>query len=116
MSEGKSIRWIVIASMLFVAYIGWGLLAGSYAGDAHADGVVAGRREVAGLTLLASAIYSFIATSLMELPNFFRVISWHFSNRLWLLVLIVLAEVGVAGGGYGLKKLEENLSQPRRRR
>ena len=116
MSEGKSIRWIVIASMLFVAYLGWGFLAGSYSGSANADGVVIGRRGTAGLTLMASAIYSFIATSVMQLPAFFQVISWHFSHRIWLPILIVLVEIGIAAGGVGLKRLEENLSRPPKRR
>lgn len=42
------------------------------------------------------------------------VISWHLSNRIWLPILIVLLEVGAAGGGVFMKRLEQNLSKPYR--
>lgn len=116
MAEGKSIRWVTIAALLFVLYVGWGLMAGSYAGGAHAGAVISGRRGGAGIGLMASAVFSFVATSIMELPNFFAVMSWHSSNRIWLPILILIVAVGVCGGGYGLHKLEQNLSKPRRKK
>ncbi len=117
-SEGKSIRWIVIASVILVAYLGWGFMAGSYAENSHVGGVivVSTRGSLSGGSMMLSAVFSFVATSVMELPNFFRVISWHFSNRIWLPIVFIILEVLVVAGGYGLKKLEEQLESPRNRR
>ena len=115
--DSKSIRWVVTAAMIFVAYLAWGFMAGSYAESSHVGGVIIGRRGlIAASTMLLSAIYSFVATSIWELPNFFSVISWHFSNRIWLPILFILLEVAIVFGGVGLQRLEDNLSKSRGRR
>lgn len=64
--------------------------------------------------MLISAIYSFVATSITQLPNFFSVITWHLQNRIWLPILFVVLECGIVAGGYGLQKLEENLDGPKK--
>lgn len=116
-SENKSIRWTVTVAMIFAAYIGWGMMAGSYAANSHVAGVVVGRRgPIAAVTMLISAIYSFVATSVAEIPNCFTVLSWHLSNRIWLPIVFLLVEVGIVFGGIGLSRLEENLSKSRKRR
>ena len=118
----KSITWIVVAAAIFVLFMGWGFLAGSYTG-AHAKSITdmsddeledlkSRHRRMAS----RSAIVSFLATSVEQLPNMPAVISWHFSNRIWLPSLIALALVGVVGGGFVLKTVEQNLNQPRNRR
>ena len=122
MAQEKSITWIVIAAAIFVLVLGWGFLAGSYTG-AHAPAIdemsddelqdlKSRHRRQAG----RSAIVTFVATSIEQLPNMPSVISWHFSNRIWLPVLIALALGSVVGGGFVLKKVEQNLNQPRGRR
>ena len=75
-----------------------------------------GGRRTSGILMLVSAIYSFVATSITQVPSFFSVISWHLSHRIWLPLLFLFLEAGVLAGGYGLKKLEENLSKPKKRR
>ena len=131
-AEGKSIRWIVIASMLLVAYIGWGMMAQAWAttgpgaeeGLAAADGLlvdpdrpptVRSSRSF-GLALLVAAVFNFVVTSVSEIPNVFAILQWHLTERLWVLVLIVLVEVLVAAGGYGLQMLEKKLETPGHRR
>jgi hypothetical protein len=69
-----------------------------------------------GRLLLISAVFSFIVTSITQIPKFFTIISWHISNRIWLPILFIVLEAAVLAGGYGLKKLEENLSKPPGRR
>jgi len=114
--EGKSIRWIVTVSMIFMAYLAWGFLAGSYAGSSGGAVLVTGGRRSGAILLFLSGIYSFIATSITQIPNFFSVILWHLQNRIWLPILFVFLELGILGGGVALQKLEDNLSAPQRRR
>lgn len=113
--DEKSIRWIVTVSMIFMAYLAWGFLAGSYAG--HSGGavtpVVVGRRT-SRIFMIIMGIYSFVATSLQQLPNIFSVISWHLQNRIWLPILFIVLECGIFAGGYGLHKLEQNLNGPKK--
>jgi hypothetical protein len=111
-TEGRSVRWVVFTSMIFVAYLAWGFMAGSYAANTHSAGIIVGGGELGILTMLISAIYSFVATSIMETTNFFSIISWHFSNRIWLPILFILLEAGIALSGFALQKLEVNLSNP----
>ena len=70
--QDKSIRWNVTMCMILVAYLAWGFLAGSYAGNSGgAVAPVVGRRT-SGIIMLIMGMYSFIATSIVQLPNFFR--------------------------------------------
>lgn len=136
-NDVKSIRWTVTVAMIFVAYLAWGFMAGSYAENSHVIGVVDGGYdgivsvgpdgvEVGGhvfgdrglssaVRIMIFAVYSFIATSILETPNFFRVVSWHCSNRIWLPILFALLEAGIVIGGVGLHRLEKTLSHNRGR-
>jgi hypothetical protein len=120
--EEKSLTWIVVAAAVFIAVVGWGILAGSYAG-AHATSISdMSADELQELDTRSptrarrGAVSAFVGNAIEQLPNLPAVISWHFSNRIWLLILIGLAMVGVVGGGFALKRVEENLSQPKHKR
>lgn len=123
MAEGeKSIAWIVVSAALLVVVFGWGFLAGSYAG-AHARPMSEMSEheletlEIRGVSRARGAApVVFLENAIDQLPNFVTVVSWHFANRVWLPILIGLAMAGVVGGGLALKKVEQNLSQPRRKR
>ena len=118
----KSVTWIVVAASILVLAMGWGFLAGSYSG-AHARAVSEmSDDELDELKIRhrqrrrRSAVATFVAKSIEQLPNMPAVISWHFSNRIWLPILILLALAGVIGGGFVMKKVEQNLNQPRNKR
>ncbi|MCA9057444.1 MAG: hypothetical protein KDA85_03060 [Planctomycetaceae bacterium] len=113
--QGKSIRWIVIWSSVLLVYLAWGFMAGSFAGSTHGV-IVTGRRRPNAIGMLLSALYTFVITSILELPNFLTVIGWTFQNRIWIPILFLMLEIGLLAGGYGLQKLEQNLSAPRSKR
>ena len=118
----KSLIWIVAAAGLFVAVLGWGFLAGSYAG-AHSTALSEmSEEEVEALEQdhnpgsRRGAVSAFVGNSIEQLPNLPSVVSWHFSNRIWLPILIALAMLGVVGGGFALKKVEQSLQSPASKR
>lgn len=120
--EEKSITWVVAALALAVLALGWGFLAGSYSG-AHAalmsemSPEELENVEVPGPHRTRQRSRSaFIANAIEQLPNIGAVLSWHFSNRVWLPILIILAEFGVIGCGIAMKKLEAGFNRPRRSR
>ena len=115
----KSVTWVIAAVMIAIAVFGWGFLAGSYAGahaqkmselsedelqDIDARGPAAARRAAKG---------RFIGNAIEQLPNLPAVISWHFSNRIWLPLLIFILEVLAFVGGIKMRSLEKELSKPR---
>lgn len=106
--DGKSITWIVTASVILVAYLGWGFMAGSYAGSS-------GGAVNFGPSLRMSAVYSFVITSITQLPSFFSVIGWHLSHRIWIPILFVILEVAVIAGGVGLNRVEQSLEGKKKR-
>ncbi len=124
--QGKSIQWIVVVAMIFVAYLGWGFMAGSYADIGREALSMAGRpRSVRtgrgfGIALLVSAVVTFVGHSISEIPNFFSVISYHLSNRIWLPIIFLVLEALILAGGWGLMVLEKKLDghgkRPRKKR
>ena len=113
--------------MLLIKWFRMGRLAGSYSGANDPKTIVGRmndssdddfriRRRPSVIGVAIAAAYLFVTTSLEQLPNFPTVISWHFSNRLWLPMLIVVLEVLALAGGFGLKSLEKHLAQPYKRR
>ena len=116
-SDHKSIRWTVTVAMIFVGYLAWGFMAGSYAANSHAGGIIVNSPLLfADDIMMISAIDSFVATSILEIPNLPVVISWNFANRVWLPILFFLLEVGILIGGLGLQRLEQKHSNSRGRR
>lgn len=63
--------------------------------------------------LMIASVVSFLVNSVIQLPSIFSVITWNFSNQIWLPILIVVLELMLVAGGFGLQKLEQNLSQGR---
>jgi hypothetical protein len=112
MEEEQSITWVVFAATVFVAAFGWGFLASSYPGTP----VTSMHSNHDDLNLTGDAVSIFVLNAISQLPNLPTIISWHFSNRIWLLILIGMAFVGVLGGGFALKRLEKILAQPKQKR
>ncbi len=118
----KSVTWVIAAVMLTIAVFGWGFLAGSYTGahapkmsemseeereDLESRGLGSARRASKG---------RFIANAFEQLPNLPSVVAWHFLNRIWLPIILIVLEVLALLGGIKMKSLEKELSQPSRRK
>lgn len=113
--EEKSLTWVVATLMATIAVLGWGFLAGSYEGANPSrdhwndfDRPSSGRGR-GGLALFA-------ANAVEQLPNLPAVLSWHFSNRIWLPIVILILEGVALGGGIALHRAGDQLGKPKRRR
>jgi len=116
----KSITWVVAALMIAVAVLGWGFLAGSYVG-AHTPKLseaspdqLSGSDAPRPLRLKRQVKVQFIGNALAQLPNLPSVIAWHFSNRIWLPITILVLEGLVLAGSFKMKSLEKELTKPYR--
>lgn len=128
-SESPGLSITTVTAMVFVlaSFIAWGVLAASYVGgtspvtalpslqdeDAPLPTRYAARSSAA--RSFFAGIAQFVATAFSEMPNLPGVISWHTTQRLWLLILMALVPVGVIAGGFGMKRLEQALEGPPKR-
>lgn len=120
----KSVNWVIATVMIAIAVIGWGFLASSYSGTHASPLSELSEDEVAEFNHARSHVrrtarqgeMEFLFVALEQLPNMPAVISWHFSNRIWLPILILVLEAGALFGGLKMKSLEKELSTPRHRR
>ncbi|MFI5454395.1 MAG: hypothetical protein ACHRXM_03005 [Isosphaerales bacterium] len=99
--QNKSVGWVAGMIALTVAYFGWGFLAANY----FQNDPNGGQGET-----------GFWVNTVAQLPNFPSVMRHAFQNRLWLIVLIVVAEVVVLILWGVMRKLERDLSSPARRK
>ena len=106
----RSIRWVEIMLAIAVLAFGWGFLAAAY----DSSGIqLAGRGRVGGKI----AQVSFFANALHYLPRFSEVMADSLQHRLWMIITIAVAFVGVFVLGAIMKKLDRELYEsPRSRR
>ena len=101
-----SIGGVVVMLMLVIAAFGWAFAAAGYAHEFENWGSGVGRR----------AFGSFIRNAFSQIPNFFAVVSFTFSKRFWLVIVILVLEGLALLAGLGMKKLERDWDKPPRRR
>jgi len=141
----KSITWVVTAAMILIALFGWCFLAGSYNGayngelrnleeitedmsDEELSEFVNSLseeklKEYRDVTIVTtdrpsprSGIMMFVVTAAVQLPNFLTVIGWHFTNRIWLPIVIIGLELLIFLVGLKMKSIENEMAQPYRRK
>lgn len=98
--QNKSVGWVAGMMALAALYFGWGFLAADYFQNDPAGG--------GGET-------NFFVNTITQLPNLPSVLSHSFRNRLWVIGLIVVVEIGVFILWRVMKKVEQDLSPPKRR-
>lgn len=94
--KSKSIGWVVGMLAILVTYFGWAFMAADY--FQHADPNAGDETD-------------FWANSIEQLSNFGSVISHAFRNRLWLVGIIVFAELFVLVLWAVLNKVEKDLER-----
>ncbi len=92
----KSVGWVAALLALAVAYAGWAFMAADY--FQHADSSARGKID-------------FFPNSIEQLSNMGSVLGHAFQNRIWLVALIGVLELGVLVLFVVMKKLEKEFSR-----
>jgi hypothetical protein len=111
--EGKSIRWMVIALLVAVAFLGWAIAAASYAsdiGELHRPAQPRGR-GVAGVIWLVSGFVRFLWNAVVQIPSAHRVVAHTVTRHPVLLVLTALCAGGVGLFGWWMSRLERQFAK-----
>jgi len=116
--EGKSIRWMVIALLVAVAYLGWAVAAASYASDIEEfsrpdmpGGVGRGAAMRGGIALFVVGLIRVLWNSIAQIPNMHRV-AWHtITEHLAIPIITGLVAAGICGFGYWMAKLERQFAK-----
>lgn len=120
----RSVFWIVAALMIIVALFGWAFAAAGYAHDAEGwreGGTdvlptgMDGRPDLSRRRNKSAAMADFVTNAIQQLSNIPAVVSFTFKDRIWLPIVVGILEVLLIGGGFGMKKLEKELSSPAKR-
>jgi hypothetical protein len=92
--QNKSVGWVAGMLVLVVAYFTWAFLAADYFQHTPGEGM-----DRTG----------FWINSVVQLPNLPSVMSYAFANRLWMIAIFAVLEVGVLILWGVMRKLEREL-------
>lgn len=116
--DGKSIRWMVIALLVAVAFMGWAFAAAGYASDieefAHPEVPLGRGRGVAvrgGIVFLVVGLARFLWNAVVQIPNVHRVAAHTVTHHPALIVLTVLFAGGVGVLGWWMSRLERQFAK-----
>ena len=116
--EGKSIRWMVVALLVAVAFLGWAIAAANYASDveefSRPDVPTGGGRRAAlqgGIALFVVGLIRVLWNSIVQIPNAHRVAMHTVTNHPVLLILTGLVGAGVVLFGWWMSKLEQQFAK-----
>ncbi len=127
-ADEPSTHKLIALVMLGIAVFGWACAAAAYAhvkegwrnneterfaaengGDLESE-LHTTRRRAARSAMLKTVFVSlmdFIGNAFRQIPNFFSVVAFTFSERLWLVILFAVLEGGAVGLGYIMEKVGE---------
>lgn len=114
--EGKSIRWMVIALLVAVGFLGWAIAAAGYArdiGEFDPPGRGAGRSG--GIVLLVGGLVRFLWNAVVQIPNAHRVAFHTVAHHPVMLLLTALSAVGVGLFGWWMSRFEQQLEKQDKR-
>ena len=116
--EGKSIRWMVIALLVAVAYMGWALAAAIYASDieefARPDMPMGRGRGAAvrgGVVWMVGGLVRVLWNSVAQIPSAHRVASHTVTQHPVLLIMTALVAAGVGLLGWWMSRLERQFAK-----
>ena len=118
-NQGLSITSVVVLIASLIGLIAWCVFAAEYAGEYEGFkpkgfGIVRGR-----LTLLIEgivAMFSAMGNGIQQIPNCFAVIRFTLSQRFGFFIAFLVVESLIVGGGVAMKRLEQQLNAPMKRR
>jgi len=116
--EGKSIRWMVMALLIAVAFLGWAVAAASYASDVDEFsrpempmGRGRGGAMRGGIALFVVGLIRVLWNAIVQLPNAHRV-AWHTVTEHPAIPIITgLVAGGICGFGWWMAKLERQFAR-----
>ena len=94
---GKSITWVIAMVMFLILGGSW-----IYAASDYFQHEGQGSRDMWG-------------NAIAQIPNLPAVMGFVFKNRIWLVLVVLVAEGLALGFGLFMKKVERDLNAPRRR-
>ncbi|WP_417388602.1 hypothetical protein [Gimesia sp.] len=127
--DEPSTHKLIALVMLGIALFGWACAAAAYAhakegwrsneterfadengGDLESDLHLTRRRAArsAMIKTAFAALMDFIGNAFRQIPNFFSVVAFTFSERLWLVILFAVLEGAAVGLGYIMEKVGES--------
>lgn len=127
--DEPSTHKLIALVMLGIALFGWACAAAAYAhakegwrsneverfaaengGDLESDSRTTRRRAALSAMIKTAfvAFMGFVGNAFRQIPNFFSVIAFTFSERLWLVILFAVLEGGAVGLGYIMEKVGES--------
>src|SRR5262245_17848248 len=120
--EGKSIRWMVIALMIAVAFLAWVVAAASYVSDVEGfshESMPVGRGRGAalrgGISLFVVGLARVLWNSIAQIPNVHRVV-WHtMTQHPFILIVTIVIASGVALFGWWMARLEREFEKQDRK-
>ena len=116
--EGKSVRWMMMALLIAVAFLGWAVAAASYASDIEEfgrpdmpTGVGRGAAMRGGIALFVVGLVRVLWNAIVQLPNVHRV-AWHTVTVHPAIPIITgLVAAGICGFGWWMAKLDRQFAK-----
>jgi hypothetical protein len=116
--EGKSIRWMMTALLIAVAFLGWAVAAASYASDIEEFGrpdmpmgVGRGAAMRGGIALFVVGLIRVLWNSIIQIPNMHRVALHTFTEHPAIPIVTALVGAGLCGFAWWMAKLERQFAK-----
>ena len=129
---GWSLKWVILALMVLIAFICWGLAAAGYArenlgwrqnaqeedaklaAEAHGDMPRSGRWVA--IAVMIKALLQFLWNAIVQLPRFPWVIGYAFAKSIWIVILFGVLEGLLCFMWWKLAALDRELERESRGR
>ena len=97
-SDGFGIKHMVAAPVVLALLLGWGAMANAYVGEGGSGYVPGGSRRAGGF--FAAAIVAFVVNAFTQLGDIGGVLSYIFSRRIGIPIIIAVAIALILGFGF----------------
>lgn len=115
-SEGMSVLTTTLLVGLFVTYLLWGIATAMYDADQGNRWMMpvpdeqAVRRRPSPIAVMVVGIIAFVSNSVMYVFSVLDIAGFIVTKRTWYMIVVVLVEAAVLGGGFAALRLEKSLA------